>query len=112
MKKGKEGRPFTPIGSYVQFLALVRYLYGMPYRQSEGFTRVLKRFVEDSSEAIPMLIDFCRGNNLKIVSINTLKPSLEDAFVKITGLSPEVMVIEKEHAKKGGKPWLGHGCKL
>jgi ABC-2 type transport system ATP-binding protein len=48
-----------------------------------------------------MLIDFCRENNLKIVSINTLKPSLEDAFVKITGLSPEVMAIEKEHAKKG-----------
>jgi ABC-2 type transport system ATP-binding protein len=58
-------------------------------------------YVEDASEAIPVLIDFCRENNLKIVSINTLKPSLEDAFVKITGLSPEVMTIEKEHAKRG-----------
>ncbi|MBC7121010.1 MAG: hypothetical protein H5T33_05470 [Candidatus Methanosuratus sp.] len=32
MNKGKEGMPFTLTGSYVQFLALVRYLYGMPYR--------------------------------------------------------------------------------
>jgi ABC-2 type transport system ATP-binding protein len=69
-----------------------------------GVSRVGDKFrlyVEDASEAIPMLIDFCRRNNLRIVSINTLKPSLEDAFVKITGLSPEVMAIEKEHAKKG-----------
>jgi ABC-2 type transport system ATP-binding protein len=69
-----------------------------------GVSRVGDKFrlyVEDASEAILMLIDFCRRNNLKIVSINTLKPSLEDAFVKITGLSPEVMAIEKEHAKKG-----------
>lgn len=69
-----------------------------------GVSRVGDKFglyVKDASEAIPILIDFCRENNLKIVSINTLKPSLEDAFVKITGLSPEVMAIEKEHAKKG-----------
>jgi ABC-2 type transport system ATP-binding protein len=68
-----------------------------------GVSRVGDKFrlyVKDASEAIPMLTDFCRENNLKIVSINTLKPSLEDAFVKITGISPEVMAIEKEHAKK------------
>ncbi|MBS7620186.1 ATP-binding cassette domain-containing protein [Candidatus Bathyarchaeota archaeon] len=58
-------------------------------------------YVEDASEVIPLLIDFGRENKLRIVSINTMKPSLEDAFVKITGLSPEVMATEKEHAKKG-----------
>ncbi|MFP3984772.1 MAG: ATP-binding cassette domain-containing protein [Candidatus Bathyarchaeia archaeon] len=60
--------------------------------------------VEDASEVIPVLIDFARKNNLKIISINTLKPSLEDAFVKITGLSLEVMATEKEHGEteKGG----------
>jgi ABC-2 type transport system ATP-binding protein len=69
-----------------------------------GATRVGEKFrlyVEDVSLAIPVLADFCRENSLKIISINTLKPSLEDAFIKITGLSPEVMAIEKEHAKKG-----------
>jgi ABC-2 type transport system ATP-binding protein len=61
-------------------------------------------YVEDSSEVVPLLIDFGRENNLKVISINTLKPSLEDAFVKITGLSPEVMATEKEQVKreKGG----------
>jgi ABC-2 type transport system ATP-binding protein len=55
---------------------------------------------EDASEVVPILIDFGRENNLRIMSINTLKPSLEDAFVKITGLSPEVMTTEKEQVRK------------
>jgi ABC-2 type transport system ATP-binding protein len=52
--------------------------------------------VDDSSETLPLIFDFARENNLKIVSINTLKPTLEDAFVKLTGLRLEVMSIEKE----------------
>jgi ABC-2 type transport system ATP-binding protein len=31
----------------------------------------------------------------KIQSINTLSPSLEDAFVRITGLDSELMKIDK-----------------
>jgi ABC-2 type transport system ATP-binding protein len=57
-------------------------------------------YVEDASEVVPLLIDFGRENNLRIISINTLKPSLEDAFVRITGLSLEVMASEKEFGKK------------
>jgi ABC-2 type transport system ATP-binding protein len=56
--------------------------------------------VEDASEALPRLIDFGREKNLRIMSINTLKPSLEDAFVEITGLSPEVMATEKEQVRR------------
>jgi len=57
-------------------------------------------YVEDTSEVVPLLIDFGRENHLRVISINTLKPSLEDAFVKITGLSPEVMATEKEPVKR------------
>jgi len=64
-------------------------------------------YVEDASEVIPLLTDFARENNLRIISINTLKPSLEDAFVKITGLSPEVMATEKEPVKKEKSGSLG-----
>lgn len=39
--------------------------------------------------------NFVKENNFKIRSINSIKPSLEDAFVKITGLSPTIMAIEK-----------------
>jgi len=55
---------------------------------------------EDASEVVPILIDFGRENNLRIMSINTLKPSLEDAFVQITGLSPEVMATEKDQVRR------------
>ena len=59
-----------------------------------------KLHVRNTSETVPLIIDFARENGLKIVSINTLNPSLEDAFVEMTGLSPEVMATEKEQGKK------------
>lgn len=45
MNGGKEGRPFTLTQSHVMFLAVVRYLFGLPYRQLEGFTRALNRLL-------------------------------------------------------------------
>jgi len=56
--------------------------------------------VRNASESIPLLTDFARENALTIVSINTLTPSLEDVFVEVTGLSPEIMATEKEQKKK------------
>jgi len=55
--------------------------------------------VNDSSEMLPLIFDFAKENSLKIISINTLKPTLEDAFVKLTGLRLEAMSIEKEQMK-------------
>ena len=46
MNRGKEGKPFKLTDSHVRFLAAVRYLYGMPYRQLEGFTRALGNIVD------------------------------------------------------------------
>jgi len=72
-------------------------------KRVSGVSRVGDKFrihVEDASEVVPLLVDFARENSLKVISINTLKPSLEDAFVKITGLSPEVMASEKEPIKR------------
>ena len=45
MNRGKEGRPFTLTHSHIRFLAVVRYLFDMPYRQLEGFARALHRLV-------------------------------------------------------------------
>src|SRR4030066_547126 len=59
-----------------------------------------KLHVGNTSEAVPLIIEFARENGLKIVSINTLNPSLEDAFVRLTGLNSEVMKAEKEPVKK------------
>jgi ABC-2 type transport system ATP-binding protein len=56
--------------------------------------------VDNSSEAIPALADFAKVNGLKIISLNTLSPSLEDVFVELTGLSADIMKSEKEQGKK------------
>jgi ABC-2 type transport system ATP-binding protein len=38
---------------------------------------------------------FVNDKGIEIQSVNSIKPSLEDAFIKITGLSPTIMAIEK-----------------
>jgi len=45
MNSEKVGRPFALTHSHIVFLAVVRYLFGFPYRQLEGFTRALNRLV-------------------------------------------------------------------
>jgi hypothetical protein len=47
MNKHRIGRPYTLSNSYIQLLTAVRYLYGLPYRQLEGFTRALHTLVPD-----------------------------------------------------------------
>jgi hypothetical protein len=42
----KVGRPFKITDGYAVFLAVVRYLFSMPYRQVEGFTRALSRLIQ------------------------------------------------------------------
>ena len=41
---------------------------------------------QDTSQGIAVLSSFAKENGLKIVSINTLSPTLEDVFVELTGL--------------------------
>jgi len=38
---------------------------------------------------------FAKNKGIEIQSVNSIKPTLEDAFIKITGLSPTIMAIEK-----------------
>ena len=52
-------------------------------------------YVEDPTETLPSIIHFAEKNRLKVTSVSTVKPTLEDAFVKLTGLHPELMTIEK-----------------
>jgi ABC-2 type transport system ATP-binding protein len=56
--------------------------------------------VQDTSQAVALLSGFAAENGLKIVSVNTLSPSLEDVFIELTGLSTDVMRAEKEQGKK------------
>ena len=48
-----------------------------------------------SSRIYNDVFQLAKDKGVEIQSVNSIKPSLEDAFIKITGLSPTVMAIEK-----------------
>ena len=47
------------------------------------------------SELLEAVLGYARESQVEVASVNSVKPSLEDAFVQLTGLSPEVMLAEK-----------------
>ncbi|MGD2164215.1 MAG: ATP-binding cassette domain-containing protein [Anaerolineae bacterium] len=42
-------------------------------------------YTEDPSALVTQVVDYARSHRLRIVSVNTLSPSLEDVFLEITG---------------------------
>jgi ABC-2 type transport system ATP-binding protein len=56
-------------------------------------------YIDEPSLTLNFIFDFANKNKLEIKSINTVKPTLEDAFVKLTGLDTKDMAIEKKHVK-------------
>jgi transposase len=103
MNEGKEGRPFTLTYSHVVFLAVVRYLFGFPYRQLEGFTRALNRLVPRLPSA-----DYS-GLRRRILGIDLspfeeLERSGEDVVIAVdsTGISVHKAGgwVERKHGKK------------
>ena len=59
----------------------------------QGVSKVLKKgdkfqlYTHDISSIVREVSEFAKVRGLKIVSINTPRPTLEDAFVRLTGLS-------------------------
>jgi len=93
--------------STVQGIPVIEALFDSPIDKSmtEDLSILGKVWVDDNrvrvlAEEIPetleTLINFATKRKLKIMEINTVKPGLEDAFVKLTGVEPEVMRLEKE----------------
>jgi ABC-2 type transport system ATP-binding protein len=67
---------------------------------SDGESGVETRRVEAQDVETAIQTALAQANGRQMVSINTLRPSLEDVFVKLTGLKAEVMLVEK--GGKGG----------
>jgi ABC-2 type transport system ATP-binding protein len=61
---------------------------------------VQTRRVEAENVEVALQTALADANGRRVLAINTLKPTLEDVFVKLTGLSAEVMLAEK--GGKGG----------
>jgi len=70
------------------------------YGQVEAKDNTLWIQVTDVSKSLKALTSFADDNGLEVVYMNTVKPSLEEAFVKLTGVESEVMLMEKE--RRGG----------
>jgi ABC-2 type transport system ATP-binding protein len=76
-------------------------------RVSPGVTTVVKMgdkwrlYTEDPSALLPQVMDYARANGLKVISLSTLGPSLEDVFLELTGQQ----VGTVRHEMQGEKPW-------
>jgi ABC-2 type transport system ATP-binding protein len=49
----------------------------------------------DADIVLHAILGYAKEYGTQVVSVSSLKPSLEDAFVKLTGLNPLVMLAEK-----------------
>ena len=56
--------------------------------------------IGDDSDIVGEIADYARSRGMTVSTINTLKPSLEDAFLKITGVNPEEAKKDKEPQKQ------------
>ena len=66
-------------------------IHGEPLAALAGVSTLVKMgdkwrlYTEDPSALLPLVMDYARAEDLRVVSLNTLAPSLEDVFLEITG---------------------------
>ena len=63
-------------------------------------------YTEDPSALIPQIVQYAESNRLRIVSLNTLGPSLEDVFLEITGGQVGAVASESQENQSKRK-WMG-----
>jgi len=56
----------------------------------------IRIYTRNVSETISTLSRLSKEQEFKITELNTLQPSIEDAFIELTGLSSEQMSVDKE----------------
>ena len=84
-------------------------LAGLPGVNHEVRSGNGRRLYTDSpADVIPAVVNFSREHGLRIISLNTLGPSLEDVFLKITGQEVgTILAPSKAEGKRGGKRGKG-----
>jgi len=103
MNHGKEGRPYKLTPTYIQFLTAFRFLYGVPYRQLEGFTRALHRLVPQLPSG-----DYSglrkRSLGLNPDPYRALRESDEPVTIAVDSTGVKVRLaggwVERKHGKK------------
>ena len=56
-------------------------------------------YTQDPSALLPQVMDYARSHDLRVVSLNTLGPSLEDVFLEITGQQVGTVQHKTERSK-------------
>ncbi|MCK4723873.1 MAG: ABC transporter ATP-binding protein, partial [Dehalococcoidia bacterium] len=88
-------------------VSFVRMVPGAMAGLSERLPRLKVVAIDDNrvriyggvpTNLLETVLQFAKDRNVEIDTVDSIKPTLEDAFIKITGLSPIVMAMEK-----GGK---------
>ena len=64
-------------------------------------------YTEDPSALLPRVMDYARSHGLRVVSLSTLGPSLEDVFLEITG--QQVGTVRHETQENGPRRRRGMG---
>ncbi len=62
----------------------------------------MRLYTEDPSALLPRIIQYAESNHLRIVSLHTVSPSLEDVFLEITGGQLGAVSKEEEKPAKRG----------
>jgi ABC-2 type transport system ATP-binding protein len=62
----------------------------------------LRLYGNDILKQLPAITEFLAKGRIDILSIQSMNPSLEDAFVNLTGVEAEVMKIDKPQKPPGG----------
>ena len=82
INRGKLGRKFDSPWAFIEFLMLVHVVFGLPYRQMEGFLRKLSNFVPQIKPADYITI-WRRGSRLDIDLVDTLSDSSEPVVIAV-----------------------------
>ncbi|GIU71749.1 MAG: IS5 family transposase [Candidatus Nitrosocaldaceae archaeon] len=88
LNKHKVGRPYQITNNYAQFLAIIRYMLDIPYRQLEGFTIALNRLIPklkpvDYSEIRKRLIKLDYKFDIKNDDNKPISIALDSSGVKV-----------------------------
>jgi ABC-2 type transport system ATP-binding protein len=81
--------------------------HGAALRTLPGVTASVKTgdkwqlYTDDPSALLPQVIDYARSHTLRVVSLSTLGPSLEDVFLQITG--QQVGAVRHETRNSGSR---------
>ncbi|MBC7098787.1 ABC transporter ATP-binding protein [Candidatus Bipolaricaulota bacterium] len=97
LKKAAQGEPVIevrlekPVARFQNSLSS-RLPGALTFAPNPGVLRIVGG---DPAQALEALFASARETGARIVAVNTLQPTLEEAFLKITGLSPTTMDREK-----------------